>query len=173
LLRQMLPGLRRVGILHNPDNAADGPTVRQFEADCAKLGLKALRGTVRKKEEFAAAFEALKRDGVQGLIVTSAGSNTASRDDIVALAAKHRLPAIYPLSFFADVGGLISYGTHTMNLYRRVATHADKIFKGAKPADLPIEQPTQFELVINMKTAKALGIKMPDVVMLRADRVIE
>jgi putative ABC transport system substrate-binding protein len=173
LLRQILPGMRRVGILHNPDNAADAPIVRQFESDCAKLRLKSLRAPVRKKEEIPAAFDTLKRGQVQGLIVTPAGPNAAWRDDIVAHAAKHRLPAVYALNIWPDAGGLISYGANIMDLYRRVATHADKLFKGAKPADLPVEQPTKFEMVINMKTAKALGIKIPDVVMLRADRVIE
>jgi putative ABC transport system substrate-binding protein len=173
LLRQILPGMRYVGLLQNPDNFSAGPVLRQFESDCAKVGLKPLRATVRKKEEIAGAFNALKRDQAQGLVVAGSGTNLAWRDDIIAHAAKLRLPAMYPSYLFTDRGGLISYGANVMDLYRRVAVHADKIFKGAKSGDLPIEQPTKFEMVINMKTAKALGIKIPDIVTLRADQVIE
>ena len=173
LLRQILPGMRRVGILYNPDNAGNIPSVKQFETDCAKLGFKSIRAPVRKREEITTAFNTLQRDKAQGLIVTAASTNFAWRVSIIEHAAKHRLPAIFNIGQYADSGGLISYGADTLDLFRRVATHADKIFKGAKPGDLPIEQPTKFEMAINMKTAKALGIKIPDIVMLRADRVIE
>jgi putative ABC transport system substrate-binding protein len=173
LLRQILPGMRRVGILYNPDNSSDAPVLRQFESDCAKLGFKSIRAPVRKREEIAAVFNTLKRDQARGLIVTSAGTNTAWRDGIIEHAAKHRLPAVYSNSGYADSGGLISYGANSEDLYRRVAAYAVKIFKGAKPGDLPIEQPSKFETVINLKTTKALGIKIPDVILLRADRVIE
>jgi putative ABC transport system substrate-binding protein len=173
LLHQMLPAIRRVGILHNPDSAAEAAILRQLELDCAKLELKVLRAPVRKREDIASVFNALKRDQAQGLLVTATSTNVTWRESIIEYAAKNRLPAVYSVSIFAESGGLISYGANYPDLYRRAAVYVDKMFKGAKPGDLPIEQPVKFETVINLKTAKSLGIKIPDVVMLRADKVIE
>ena len=173
LLRQMLPGIRRVGFLYNPDNAASALSLRQFEFDCDKLKFKSLRAPVRNAEEILAAFGTLKRDKAQGLIVSTAGTTIAWRESIIEHAAKHRLPAVYGQSLFAESGGLLSYSPSYADMWRRAAAYVDKIFKGAKPGDLPIEQPLKFETVVNLKTAKALGIKIPDVIMLRADRVIE
>jgi putative ABC transport system substrate-binding protein len=173
LLRQMFPGMRGVGFLYNPDNAGDAQGLRQFESDCTKLGFKSMRAPVRKKDEIAGVINKLKRDKAQGLMVSAAATNQAWRESITEHSAKNRLPAVYSNSIYADSGGLFSYGTNSIDLYRRVATYVDKILKGAKPGDLPIEQPTKFEMVINLKTAKALGIKIPDIVMLRADRIIE
>jgi ABC-type uncharacterized transport system substrate-binding protein len=173
LLRQILPGMRRVAFLYNPDNTANVLGLRQFEFDCTKLGFKSIRVPVRKADEIAATFNTLQRDKAQGMIVTNASTNIAWRASIIEHAAKHRLPAVYGQNLFADSGGLLSYAANYPDLYRRAAAYADKLFKGAKPGDLPIEQPLKFETVINLKTAKALGIKIPDIVMLRADRVIE
>jgi len=173
LLRQISPGMRRVGYLYNPDNANDALGLRQFESDCGKLQFKSIRASVRKAEEIAAAFKTLQQDKAQGLIVSASSLNSVSRESIIEQAAKHRLPAIYGLNLFAESGGLLSYSANFADLYRRAAVYADKIFKGAKPGDLPIEQPLKFELVINLKTAKALGIKIADAVLLRADKVIE
>ena len=173
LLRQIVPNMRRAGILHNPDNAADPPALKQFESDCAKLGYTPILARVRKREDIATAFNTLQREKAQGLIVTSAGTNFAWRENIIEQAAKHRLPAVYGISPYIGSGGLISYGTDQIDLYRRAAAYADKIFKGAKPGDLPIEQPTKFEMVVNLKTAKALGIKIPGSVLVQATQVIE
>ncbi len=173
LLRQLLPGMRRVAMLYDPDNLADALSLKRFESDCAKLKLNPIHAPVRKAQEIEAAFNTLKRDKVQGLIVTNSTTMTGSRQTIIQQAAKHRLPAIYGLSLFAESGGLITYSANAADLNRRAAVYADKIFKGAKPGDLPIEQPTKFETVLNLKAAKALGIKIPDVIMLRADKVIE
>lgn len=173
LLHQILPGMRRVGFLYNPDNDNDALSLGQFESDCIKLKITSARAPLRKREDIAAAFNTLKRDKVQALIVSTAGTNSEWRKDIIEQAAKHRLPAVYPLSNHAELGGLLSYGTNLSDLWRRAAAYADKIFKGAKPGDLPIEQPTRFETVINLKTAKALGIKIPDLILVRADKVIE
>jgi putative ABC transport system substrate-binding protein len=173
LLRQIVPGMRRVGFLYDPDNAANTLGLRQFESDCGKLGFKSVRAPVRKAEEIAAAFNTLQRDKAQGLIVTPASTNIARRDSIIENAAKHRLPSVYSVGIFAESGGLISYGANLPDLYRRVAAYADKVFKGAKPGDLPIEQPIKFEMVINLKTAKVLGIKIPNLILVRADKVIE
>jgi putative ABC transport system substrate-binding protein len=173
LLRQILPGMRRVGYLYNPDNAANVVNLARFESDCEKLQFKSLRAPMRKAEEISNAFNTLQRDKAQALIVS--GDNTIStwRKSIIENVTKRHLPAIYAGASYVELGGLISYTANSDDLFRRVAAYADKIFKGAKPGDLPIEQPTRFEMVINLKTAKALGIKIPDVVMLRADKVIE
>jgi putative ABC transport system substrate-binding protein len=173
LLRQMLPDMRRVGFLHNPDNTANAAGLKQFEAGCGKLQITSIRAPVRTAQEIPAAFDALKRDKAQGLIVAQAGPYSEWRNSIVEQAAKHRLPTIYPGGAFAETGGLISYASNVDDLWRRAATYADKIFKGAKPGDLPIEQPTKFELVINLKTAKALGFEIPGSVLVQATKVIE
>jgi putative ABC transport system substrate-binding protein len=173
LLRQMIPAARRIAFLYNPDSGNDLLGLRQFESDCVNLKLKSIRAPVRNVHEIAPLFAALRRDKAQGIIVSQTGTNLASRDSIVAHSAIHRLPVVYPLSTYAEAGGLISYGAYVDDLWQRAAAYADKIFKGAKPGDLPIEQPIKFETVINLKTAKALGIKVPDTVMLRADKVIE
>jgi putative ABC transport system substrate-binding protein len=173
LLRQMLPGMRRVGFLYHPDNSSDTLGLRRIELDCAKLKLQPLPAPVRESQELAAAFNKLKRDKAGALIVSNASTHGVWLETIVEQALKHRLPAIYGRARFPDSGGLISYSTDAPDLYRRAAGYADKIFKGVKPGELPIEQPMKFETVINLKTAKALGLKIPDVIMLRADRVIE
>jgi len=172
LLRQLLPGMRRVGLLYNPNSASNVLILNRFEADCGRLQFKPVRAPVRKAEEIAAAFDTLQRDKAQGVIVT-ASTNIVWQDSIIEHAAKHRLPAVYSGGLFAESGGLLSYAADRPDLYRRAAAYADKIFKGAKPSDLPIEQPNKFETIINLKTAKALGIKIPDVILLRADKVIE
>ena len=148
-------------------------SLNQFQSDCDKLKITSIPTPVQKVQDVVAAFNILKRDKAQALIVAGASTYSTWRKIIIERAATHRLPAIYPGINFVDSGGLIAYATNTTDLYRRAAGYADKIFKGAKPGDLPIEQPLKFETVINLKTAKALGIKIPDVVMLRADRVIE
>jgi ABC-type uncharacterized transport system substrate-binding protein len=173
LLHQILPGMHRVGLLYNPDNPGAVLVLKQFESDCGKLGFKSIRAPARKAEEIAAAFMTLQRDKAQGLVVSNSSTNSAGRGSIIEHATKNRLPAIYGQSLAADAGGLISYAPNIPDQYPRAAAYADKIFKGAKPGDLPIEQPNKFETVVNLKTAKALGIKIPDIVMLRADRVIE
>ena len=173
LLRQILPGMRRVGYLYNPDFSNDVMALRQFESDCAKLQFTSIRAPVRKAEEVATAFRILQREKAQGLIVSQASTNNAWRKDIVEHAAQHRLPAAYPISGYVESGGLFSYGTNVQDLYRRAAAYADKIFKGAKPGDLPIEQPTTFEMVLNLKTAKALGVTIPQSILVQANKIIE
>ena len=173
LLRQLLPRLRRVGLLYDPNNQNNALQLAQFESDCDKLKIQPIRAPARKAEEIAAAFETLARDKVHGLIVPNSIANMASRERIIEHAAKHRLPAVYGRSDIAEAGGLVSYAPDYSDLYRRAAAYADKIFKGAKPGDLPIQQPTLFEFVLNMKTAKALGLKIPGSILVQATRVIE
>jgi putative ABC transport system substrate-binding protein len=173
LLRQILPNMRRVGYLYNPGNAANVANLRQLEADCSKLQIKSIRAPVQKEQDVETAFNALQHDKAQGVIVSGDNSINSWRKIIVENAMKHQLPTICSSSALVETGALISYYANYLDTYRRAAGYADKIFKGAKPGDLPVEQPVKFEMIINLKTAKALGIKIPDVVMLRADRVIE
>jgi putative ABC transport system substrate-binding protein len=128
---------------------------------------------VRDARELDAAFEAIIREHPEALLLLVDPFTLSQRSRIVEFAAAQRLPAMYETSDFVDAGGLISYGPNLSDQFRRAATYVDKILRGAKPADLPIEQPIKFELVINMRAAKALGIKIPDSILLRADKVIE
>ena len=173
LLRQILPGMRRVGFLYNPDNASDALQLRQFESDCAKLQFTPIRASLRKAEEIPVTFNQLSRDKAQGLLVSGGSTNSAARGTIIEYAAKNRLPAVFSNSSYAESGGLLSYGVNIPDLYRRAAAYADKIFKGAKPGDLPIEQPVKFEMILNLKTAKALGLTISQSVIVQATRVIE
>ena len=173
LLREMLPHLRRVGYMYNPDNAANVVNLKQFESDCGKLGFKAVRAPVRNVQDVTAAYVVLRNKNAQGLIVSGANTNIDWRDTILAGAAKLRLPTVFALTTFAESGGLIAYSSNFLHSYHRLASYADKIFKGAKAGDLPIEQPSKFETVVNLKTAKALGITIPNSILLRADKVIK
>jgi putative ABC transport system substrate-binding protein len=171
VLRQLLPGIQRIGFLYNPDYPADARGLKQFESACSKISLRAIRAPARNASELPLAFATLSRAGAQGLVVTSR-SQLGSRDKIIESAAKNRLPAVYSRSTFVNEGGLIAYGPNYPDVYRRCAGYVDRIFKGAKPGDLPIEQPDKYELAINLKTAKALGITIPPSLLLRADDVI-
>ena len=173
LLRRIVPGMRRVAFFYNPANANDTLSLTQFESDCGELQLKSIRAPARQRTEIAEAFNTLQRENAQGVLVSNSGSSNAWRASIIEHAAKHRLPVIYGRSSMVESGGLISYATDNIDLYRRAAAYADKIFKGAKPGDLPIEQPLKFEFVINLSTARALGIKVPNEIMVLATKVIE
>jgi putative tryptophan/tyrosine transport system substrate-binding protein len=173
LLRQIVPGLRRVGFLYDPNNASLVLEVKQLQLDCAKLGYTLLEAPVRKGEEIVAAFSALRRDKAQGLIVADPAWFRTWSERIIDQTAKHRLLTVFSSFRSADRGGLITYTVNIHDNYRRAAAYADKIFKGAKPGELPIEMPTKFELVINLKTAKALGLTIPPSVIVQATRVIE
>jgi putative ABC transport system substrate-binding protein len=128
---------------------------------------------VRERQGIDDAFAAIARERAQALLVMNDPLFETQRERIVDLAAKHRLPGIFEWREFAEAGGLLSYGTNLVDMYRRLATYVDKILKGAKPADLPVQQPTKFELVINLKTAKAPGLTIPQTILLQADQVIE
>jgi putative ABC transport system substrate-binding protein len=171
MLKDTIPGLKRVAMII--DLGMGLVTLwRTTEETARSMGLTAQLLDVRKVEELESAFDAAVKQRANAL-VTGAGpvlQTHASR--IVELAARHRLPAMYPSREFVDAGGLMAYGPHFPDLYRRAAAYVDKILKGAKPAALPIQQPTKFELVINLKTAKTLGLTIPHAVLLRADEVI-
>lgn len=173
LLRQVVPGLRSVGYSYDPDNAASVLGFKQLQSDCGRLGYALIAGLVRKREDIAVAFSALQRGKAQGVILANPASSSTWRASIIEQAAKHRLPAIFSSARSSELGGLIAYSVNFADSFRRAAAYADKIFKGAKPGELPIELPTKFDLVINLKTAKALGLTIPPSVLVQATRVIE
>ena len=172
LLKEALPGISRVSVLSDP--AGDPGHLRSSEVAARSLGVRLQMLKVGRPDEFGAAFAEAQRSQSQALVVLPSPSFYAHRTHLVELAAKHRLPTIYhQKEFVVGSGGLMSYGADYQDLFRRAAGYVDKILKGGKPADLPVERPTKFELVINLKTAKALGLPIPQSVLLRADQTIQ
>jgi putative ABC transport system substrate-binding protein len=172
LLREVVPGLRRVAIVADAGNPSSVRELDEVQATARSLGLDVTRLEVRRAEDIAPAIEPLK-GRADALYVCTAAVLFNERDRINALVAAARLPTIYVIREYVDAGGLLSYGTSYSDLFRRAGEYVDKILRGAKPADLPVEQPTKFELVINLKTAKALGLDVPPTLLVRADEVIE
>jgi len=144
-----------------------------IEAAAASFNMKALEAPAHNRAEIEAAISALAHEPAGGVIAMSDGFTVVHRELIVALAARHRLPAVYPFRFFVTDGGLISYGVDLSDMQRRAANYVDRILNGAKPANLPVQLPTKFELAINLKTANALGLTVPPTLLARADEVIE
>jgi putative ABC transport system substrate-binding protein len=175
LLRQVLPKISRVAVLANPVNPGSAPQLRRAAGVAAELGMRLQSLEARSLSEIDSAFVAMTRERADALLVLldPTFGQPAPRERIAQLAARSRLPAMYALRLHVDAGGLMAYGADIFDLYRRTAVYVDKILKGAKPADLPIEQPTKFDLVINLKTAKALGLTIPPSLLQRADQVIE
>jgi ABC-type uncharacterized transport system substrate-binding protein len=173
LLRQLVPSLARVAALSNMGTPNSPPQWKEIQNAARSLGIEAQLVDVRRPQDLGPAFDAASRQHADALVIGQDGLLQSNRRLIADLAATHRLPAIYRSMEFIEAGGLIAYGPHYPDLYRRTAIYVDKIFKGAKPGDLPIEQPTRFELAINVKTAKALGLTIPQELLLRADRLIE
>jgi putative ABC transport system substrate-binding protein len=173
LIRDAVPGLRGIGVLYNLGNPIFAFRFKELEKVAQSLGIEAHLLDVRKSEDLTAVFDTASKRRVDALVVSADGILQANRKRIAELAVMHRLPAIYTSREFIDVGGLISYGASYQDLYRRAATYVVKILKGTKPADLPVEQPTKFEMVINLKTAKALGLELPPTLLARADEVME
>jgi putative ABC transport system substrate-binding protein len=173
MLKQVVPDASRVAVLWNPANPGNAPQLREAEVAAKTFGLRLQPLEARNPNDFDGAFVMMTRQQAGGLIVLVDAMFNEHRTRIADLAAKGRLPAVYGLPEHAEAGGLMAYGASRPELFRRAATYVDKILKGAKPADLPVEQPTKFELVINAKTAKALGLTIPPSVLLRADQVIQ
>jgi len=173
LLKDVVPGVSRVAAMVNPGDSSDAPLLRLLPATARALGLELLVIEAREASELPVAFDNVTRDGVQALFISSGPLFSSHRKEIVATAARVRLPAIYGWREFPEAGGLVSYGPSLPDLYRQSATMIDKILKGTSPADLPVEVPTRFELVVNLKTAKALGLKVSESFLLLADEVIE
>jgi len=173
LTKEALPRLAHVAILWSPSNASVVLRFRETEAAARAMGLKLLSIEAPQPRDFDKDLEAAARAGAQALITTEGALMIGQRAEIIRAAIKHRLPAISGLRIFADAGSLLSYGPDNPDLWRRAAGYVDKILAGARPADLPVEQPTKFELIINLKTAKALGLTIPQSLLMRADEVIE
>jgi putative ABC transport system substrate-binding protein len=172
LLRDIVPGLTRVAVLLNPNNPNARRLFRETENYAQAFALQLQVLEVRHAHELAKAFLTMTKMRVAGLSVVPDPTLFAARQEIADLASKSRLPAVYGISGMAEVGGLMVYGPSLPDLWKRAATYVDKILKGAKPADLPVEQPTKFELTINLKAAKQIGLTIPPNVLARADRVI-
>jgi putative tryptophan/tyrosine transport system substrate-binding protein len=173
LLKEVVPGLKRVAVLWNPDGPAPVRAFKEIQAASRLLGLEILSLEVRVPGDIGPAFAALARGRAQGLQVINDPLITGNIATIVKLAAERRVPTVFPSRAFVDAGGLIAYGPNYAEMYRRSAHYVDRLLKGAKPSDLPIEQPIKFELAINAKTAKALGLTIPRSVLSKADAVIE
>ena len=173
LLKEMVPKLSRVAVLWNPQGAGSTLNWKEIQLPARQLGVQLHSLEVRSPNDFAQAFEDATKARAGALAVMPDQMFTANLKRIAVLATKSRLPSIFHISEFADAGGLAAYGVDRDDLYRRAATFVDKILKGAKPSDLPIDQATKFELVVNMKTAKALGLTFPNSILVQATKVIE
>jgi len=174
LLKEIAPHVARVAFLFNPATATYFEYyLNIFKASAASLGVKAIAAPVQDVSELESIIAAQSREPNGGLVVAPDVFLTGHRAKIVSLAARYRLPAVYPFRFFAELGGLLSYGNEPLDVFRRAASYADRILRGAKPSELPVEAPVKFELVINLKTARALGIEVPNSLQLLADEVIE
>ena len=147
--------------------------MKELESAAHALGVKLLVHDSKTADDLPAAFDAGARERADGMLTTAESLFVAQRDRVTHLAAQHRLPGMYPYKRMVDAGGLMAYDSYTTTLQARAAAYVDKILKGAKPADLPVEQPTTFDLVINLKTARALGLTIPRSLLLRADQVVE
>jgi putative ABC transport system substrate-binding protein len=173
VLKEAAPNLSRVAVLFGSDAAANVALLRAAEAVAPSLGITVTAVDVHDSGEIESAIATFASQPDGGLIVIPHVYTVANRASIIILAARHRLPAIYPLRYFAAEGGLLSYGSDEIDQWRGAATYVDRILRGEKPSDLPVQAPTKYELVINMKTAKALGLSIPPGLPLRADEVIE
>ena len=172
-LKEAAPQVSRIAYLWNPANHSSASSWRAMRGLAPTLGLTLQSVELRTYNDIDEAFAAVSRDRADGLIIDSDAATAINKTRIVEFAAANRLPAIYVWRQSVDAGGLMSYGPSFYELNRRAATYVDKILKGANPADLPVEQPTKFELVVNLKTALELGLTIPHTVLLRADEVIE
>ena len=174
LLKEIAPRLGRVGVLFDPATATYAEYyLKPVKAAALSLAVEVIAAPVRSPSELESTIAAQARVPNGGLVVMPDSFTSAHRAEITSLAARYRLPAVYPFRFFAELGGLLSYGNDQLDNFRRAATYADRILKGAKPSELPVQAPVKFELVINHTSAKALGIQVPPTLLARADKVIE
>jgi putative ABC transport system substrate-binding protein len=173
LLKEIAPGVARAAVLRDPTLTAGIGQFAVIQSVAPSHGMDVRPINIRDLGEIERGVGAFVKSGQGGLIVTSGATANVNRARIIALAAQHKLPAVYPTRIFVADGGLISYGPNTVEQFRQVAAYIDRILKGEKPADLPVQAPTQYQLVINLKTASALGLTVPPTLLARADEVIE
>jgi putative tryptophan/tyrosine transport system substrate-binding protein len=173
VLKEAVPGVSRIALLWNPTDRARAAYANEAEKSASNLGVSFHREEFRRATDFPRAFTSMHEKRIGAILVAGDAATFSGRAELVRLAAQYKVPAGYPWREAVEIGGFMSYGVRFEDSYRRAATYVDKILKGAKPADLPVEQPTKFELVINLKTAKALGLTIPPAVLLQADQVIE
>ena len=171
LLKDLVPGLKRVAMLSHPPHPTNAVQLQGAEAVARSIGVQLEAVPVHSAADFASALKALR--GIDGVLNADTPLFVTNRAHLVSAVAESRLPAIYPARVYVEAGGLSSYGPHVAEVWKRAADYVDKIFKGAKPGDLPIEQPTTFELAINNRTARAMGLTIPPSLSLRADRIVE
>jgi len=173
-LKQIAPRVTRVALIYNPETAPHAYLFqRPVEAAAPAFAVTPITVAARSAAELERAVDAFARTPTGGLLVLPDVTNLIHRDQIIALAARHRLPAVYPYRYYAASGGLLSYGSEQADLFRRAASYVDRILKGTNPGELPVQAPTKYELVINLKTARALGLEIPPTLLARADEVIE
>jgi putative tryptophan/tyrosine transport system substrate-binding protein len=175
LLKEAAPDVKRVAVIYNPGTMATvaKPWLQPVLAEAPALGVAAIQAEMKSSEELESALISMAQSPGSGLLVLPDTFTTANRDKIVEIAARLRIPAIYPFSFFVTRGGLMSYGADLGDIFIRAAHYVDRILKGEKPADLPVQAPTKFEFAINLKTAKVLGLNLPSTLLARADELIE
>jgi putative tryptophan/tyrosine transport system substrate-binding protein len=173
LLKDISPGVSRVAVLQDPGNPGGIPQFAAIQSVAPSLGVELSSLFLRDPDDLERAVGAFAGGGKAGLVVARTSGAISQRDPIIRIAAHHRLPAVYPLRFFVTGGGLVSYGPDIVDQYRRAAEYVDRILKGEKPAALPVQAPTKYELAINLKTAKTLGLDLPQSLLARADEVIE
>jgi putative ABC transport system substrate-binding protein len=172
-LSQALPRAKRLGVLWNPTTPSHTPALRSVEAASEKLGIQLVPLHARSAEDFDGAFAIMAQQRADGFLDVASPVSFVHRTALAELALRHRLPSMFGGKDWVNAGGLMSYGADIDDLYRRAALYIDKILKGAKPADLPVEQASKYQLVINLKTARTLGLDLPATVLARADEVIE
>ncbi|MEA2889227.1 MAG: hypothetical protein QOJ84_121 [Bradyrhizobium sp.] len=173
LLKEIAPGVARVAYIYDPTQSGTTQFLAELEASVSSIGVQLLATAVHDAAQIERALDALAREPNGGLFVYAGGATNAHRELIVAFASRHRIPAVYGYRYFVTIGGLVSYGVDAADQYRRAASYVDRILKGEKPSDLPTQQPVKFELAINLKTAKTLGLDVPLHLQQLADEVIE
>jgi ABC-type uncharacterized transport system substrate-binding protein len=173
MLKEIAPGLERAGLMANPKTTVYEYFLRAAQAAAPSLSIEVVPNAVESAADIERVIDSAARTPNGGLLVPPDTTTTIHRDLIIALAARHRLPAVYPFRVFVEAGGLMSYGTEQVAMFRQAALYVDRILRGAKPADLPVQAPTKFETVVNLKTAKALGVTVPPGLLVAADEVIE
>ena len=173
LLKELVPKVSRVGVFWHPDNPYSALATKEVEGAAHAVGVQILAVGLSGPADLQTALAKLKRDRVEALVLHAYGATLQNRSPIIQFAAMNRLPAIYPVREYVDEGGLLSYGANVADISRRAARYAGRILEGAKPADLPVEQATTIELVVNRRTATALGLAIPSAILLRADQVVE